>query len=207
LLIQVQLVRYLPEPGSPLIYGSVAAMLLAVAIATPLSIAAALFLTEVAPNWARQLVQPALELFTGIPSVLYGFVGLTVLVPWVGSLLRGVQKSFSPTPDFLLGTGQGMLVAGFVLAIMILPTITTTSVTLEDHAEEASGTSEASKVWRMRSQTSSVIVTHNMQQAGRVSDQTGFFLLGDLVEFGPTATIFSQPRDKRTEDYITGRFG
>ena len=52
-----------------------------------------------------------------------------------------------------------------------------------------------------------VIVTHNMQQAVRISDQTAFFLLGDLVEFGTTEDIFSQPRDKRTEDYITGRFG
>lgn len=52
-----------------------------------------------------------------------------------------------------------------------------------------------------------VIVTHNMQQAARVSDWTGFFLLGDLIEIGPTATIFSRPRDQRTEDYITGRFG
>ena len=52
-----------------------------------------------------------------------------------------------------------------------------------------------------------VIVTHNMQQAVRISDQTAFFLLGDMVEFGKTEDIFSQPRDKRTEDYITGRFG
>ena len=52
-----------------------------------------------------------------------------------------------------------------------------------------------------------VIVTHNMQQALRISDNTAFFLLGDLVEFGPTQEIFSTPRDKRTEDYITGRFG
>ena len=52
-----------------------------------------------------------------------------------------------------------------------------------------------------------VIVTHNMQQAVRISDQTAFFLLGDLVEFGKTEDVFSQPRDKRTEDYITGRFG
>src|SRR5262249_7588079 len=88
----------------------------------------ALFLTEVAPNWARQLVQPALELFTGIPSVLYGFVGLTVLVPWIGGILRGAQKNFSPTPTFLLGTGQGILIAGFVLSIMILPTITSLTV-------------------------------------------------------------------------------
>ena len=52
-----------------------------------------------------------------------------------------------------------------------------------------------------------VIVTHNMQQAVRISDQTAFFLLGDLVEFGETEAMFSQPKDKRTEDYITGRFG
>ena len=52
-----------------------------------------------------------------------------------------------------------------------------------------------------------VIVTHNMQQAVRISDQTGFFLLGDLVEFGDTDQIFSMPKDERTEKYITGRFG
>ena len=52
-----------------------------------------------------------------------------------------------------------------------------------------------------------VMVTHNMQQAVRVSDHTAFFLLGELVEFGRTDDIFSQPRDQRTEDYITGRFG
>ncbi len=51
------------------------------------------------------------------------------------------------------------------------------------------------------------IVTHNMTQALRISDRTGFFLLGDLIEFGETDQIFSNPRDKRTEDYITGRFG
>ena len=52
-----------------------------------------------------------------------------------------------------------------------------------------------------------VIVTHNMQQAARVSEATGFFLLGELVEFGVTRELFTSPRDKRTEDYITGRFG
>lgn len=52
-----------------------------------------------------------------------------------------------------------------------------------------------------------VIVTHNMQQAVRISDRTAFFLLGDLVEYGKTEEMFSNPRDKRTEDYITGRFG
>jgi phosphate transport system ATP-binding protein len=52
-----------------------------------------------------------------------------------------------------------------------------------------------------------IIVTHNMQQAARVSDQAGYFLLGELVEFGSTEQIFTNPRDPRTEDYITGRFG
>jgi len=52
-----------------------------------------------------------------------------------------------------------------------------------------------------------VMVTHNMQQATRVSDQTAFFLVGEMVEFGDTKQIFSYPQDKRTEDYITGRFG
>ncbi|MPN38879.1 Phosphate import ATP-binding protein PstB 3 [bioreactor metagenome] len=52
-----------------------------------------------------------------------------------------------------------------------------------------------------------VIVTHNMQQAARISDYTGFFLMGKLVEFGQTKQIFEKPRERSTEDYITGRFG
>lgn len=51
------------------------------------------------------------------------------------------------------------------------------------------------------------IVTHNMQQAARVSDDTAFFLVGEVVEFASTNDVFTRPRDKRTEDYITGRFG
>ena len=59
----------------------------------------------------------------------------------------------------------------------------------------------------LKSKYTVIMVTHNMQQAARVSDNTAFFLLGDLVEFGKTEQIFSTPSDKRTEDYITGRFG
>jgi phosphate transport system ATP-binding protein len=59
----------------------------------------------------------------------------------------------------------------------------------------------------LKTQYTIVIVTHNMQQAGRVSDYTGFFYLGRLVEFGPTTKIFTNPTERRTEDYITGRFG
>ena len=59
----------------------------------------------------------------------------------------------------------------------------------------------------LRKEYTVVIVTHNMQQAARISDHCAFFLLGELVEYGPTETLFSHPADKRTEDYITGRFG
>ncbi len=59
----------------------------------------------------------------------------------------------------------------------------------------------------LKSEYTIVIVTHNMQQATRVSDRTAFFYLGELVEEGPTGTIFSSPREKRTEEYISGRFG
>ncbi len=59
----------------------------------------------------------------------------------------------------------------------------------------------------LKKQYTVVIVTHNMQQAGRIADKTAFFLLGELVEFDDTVTMFNTPHDKRTEDYITGRFG
>ena len=62
-------------------------------------------------------------------------------------------------------------------------------------------------ILELRKDLTIVIVTHNMQQAARVSEATGFFLLGELVEFGVTRELFTNPRDKRTEDYITGRFG
>ena len=59
----------------------------------------------------------------------------------------------------------------------------------------------------LKNQYTIVMVTHNMQQAARISDKTAFFLLGEMVEMNDTETIFSKPKDKRTEDYITGRFG
>lgn len=59
----------------------------------------------------------------------------------------------------------------------------------------------------LRKKYTVVVVTHNMQQAVRVSDDTAFFLMGEMVEFGSTGSIFSRPRDKRTEDYVMGRFG
>lgn len=62
-------------------------------------------------------------------------------------------------------------------------------------------------IGRLKENYTVVIVTHNMQQAGRISDYTAFFLSGEVVEKGPTEELFYKPRDKRTEDYITGRFG
>jgi phosphate transport system ATP-binding protein len=62
-------------------------------------------------------------------------------------------------------------------------------------------------IFQLKSDYTIVIVTHNMQQAARVAENTGFFLMGNLVEFDATTKIFTNPRDKRTEDYITGRFG
>ncbi|MEG1087806.1 MAG: phosphate ABC transporter ATP-binding protein, partial [Cetobacterium sp.] len=62
-------------------------------------------------------------------------------------------------------------------------------------------------IQEMKGKYTIVIVTHNMQQAARISDKTAFFLTGDLVECDNTNIIFTNPKDKRTEDYITGRFG
>ena len=62
-------------------------------------------------------------------------------------------------------------------------------------------------VMELKQKYTIVIVTHNMQQAARISDKTAFFLMGEVVEFDDTEKIFSMPSDKRTEDYITGRFG
>lgn len=62
-------------------------------------------------------------------------------------------------------------------------------------------------VLELKKQYTIVMVTHNMQQAARISDQTAFFLLGEMIEMGDTEKMFSMPEDSRTEDYITGRFG
>lgn len=62
-------------------------------------------------------------------------------------------------------------------------------------------------IWELKKEYTIVIVTHNMQQAGRVSDHTAFFLSGELIEFAKTKTLFTSPKDTRTQNYITGRFG
>lgn len=93
------------------IVGSLEVTILAILISTPLSIAAALFLTDVGPKWAQSVLQPAVELFVGIPSVVYGWVGLTILVPFIRNHIGGL--------------GFSLLAGCIVLSIMALPTITT----------------------------------------------------------------------------------
>ena len=92
------------------ISGSVFVTLLSVLIGTPLGILGALFMAKVAPEWLRNVMRPAMDLYVAIPSVVYGYIGLTLLVPFLRSSF-GVQ------------TGFGVLAASLVLAIMILPTI------------------------------------------------------------------------------------
>jgi len=95
----------------PFIFGSFSTSLLAAAIAAPLGFCAAVFMVEIAPKFGRKYLQPVIELLAGIPSVVYGFVGLSVIVP----LFR----------DIFPGQGVGIAAGALVLSIMILPTITT----------------------------------------------------------------------------------
>jgi phosphate transport system permease protein len=96
------------------IAGSILISLLALVIAAPFSIASAIFMTEISDRIGQNLLQPAIELFVGIPSVVYGWVGLTVLVPFIAKV-------------FNLAYGYGLLAGAVVLAVMIFPTITSVS--------------------------------------------------------------------------------
>jgi phosphate transport system permease protein len=97
----------------PFILGTVGVMVVAAVIAAPLSIGLAIFMSEVAPAWARTITRPAMEVFVGIPSVVYGFLGLTILVPFLRTNVRGL--------GFTLGFSW--FAGSLVLALMILPTI------------------------------------------------------------------------------------
>jgi phosphate transport system permease protein len=116
----------------PFIAGTVLVTAVALLISTPLSVGLALFLSEVAPGWARSVVQPALEIFVGIPSVVWGWLGITILVPFLSDAfghkivvsLPVLGQVFS-MPGFL--TGFSWLAGSLVLSVMILPTITSVS--------------------------------------------------------------------------------
>ncbi|KJR96610.1 MAG: phosphate ABC transporter permease [Peptococcaceae bacterium BRH_c4a] len=116
-------VRWSPEPSSeqvkplvgslPLTSGSIIISFLAACISAPLSILVAVFITEIAPGWGRKIIQPTIELLAGIPSVVYGYIGLSVLVPFIRNSIGGL--GFSVLAGFL------------VLSVMILPTIISVS--------------------------------------------------------------------------------
>jgi len=105
-----------------LIIGSFVVTVLAVLLSTPISVGIAIFVAEIAPPWAGRVMRPALELLTGIPSIVYGFLGLLVIVP----LIPRVYNSITGGP--YLASGFDALAAAIVLTVMILPTITTISV-------------------------------------------------------------------------------
>ena len=98
----------------PFVAGTLAVMAVAALIATPLSIGLALFMAEIAPRWARSVAQPSMEVFVGIPSVVYGWLGITILVPFLRENFRSLGFT----------VGFSWLAGSLVLAIMILPTIT-----------------------------------------------------------------------------------
>ncbi|MDI3480363.1 MAG: phosphate transport system permease protein [Tepidanaerobacteraceae bacterium] len=112
----------------PFIAGSVAVSLLALILITPFSIGVAIFMSEISPGWGRKILQPIIEVFVGIPSVVYGWIGLSVMVPFIRNHIGGL--------------GFSLLAGAIVLAIMIFPTIASVSTdslqTLSKDIREAS---------------------------------------------------------------------
>jgi len=101
----------------PFILGTIGVMVVAAIIATPLSVGLALFIAEVAPTWARNIIRPAMEIFVGIPSVVYGWLGLTILVPFLRTNFNAVGFNL----------GFSWFAGSLVLALMVLPTIASIS--------------------------------------------------------------------------------
>lgn len=106
-----------------MIFGSFSVTALSAILATPLAVGTAIFIVELSPVVGRKVVQPAIELLVGVPSVVYGLLGLTVVVPWV-------RNHFG-------GTGFGILPAAIVLTVMILPTISSMSVNAMDAVDNS----------------------------------------------------------------------
>jgi phosphate transport system permease protein len=114
-----------PEQGllgaSRLIVGSLSVTVFAVLLSTPLSVGVALFVTQVAPLWMQRAMQPVLELFTGLPSIIYGLLGLTLLVPLLAKIENGIAGG-------IFYNGAGIIPAVLVLTIMIMPTVASISI-------------------------------------------------------------------------------
>jgi phosphate transport system permease protein len=101
----------------PFILGTIGVMVVAAIVATPLSVGLALFIAEIAPPWARNVIRPAMEIFVGIPSVVYGWLGLTILVPFLRTNLGSIGFNL----------GYSWFAGSLVLALMVLPTIASIS--------------------------------------------------------------------------------
>lgn len=126
----------------PFLYSTLLLTFLSVAFSVPLALSGAVFMAKIAPKWMREILRPAADLFVGIPSVVYGLIGLTVIVP-------GLAKMFG-------GIGYGILPAAIILAVMILPTIMSISEdairSLPGRLEEASlalGATRWQTIWRV----------------------------------------------------------
>jgi phosphate transport system permease protein len=126
----------------PFLYSTLLLTLLSVVLSVPLALSGALFMAKIAPKWMREIMRPATDLFVGIPSVVYGLIGLTVIVPALGKMTGGI--------------GYGILPAAIILAIMILPTILSISEdsirALPVRLEEASlalGATRWQTIWRV----------------------------------------------------------
>ncbi|WP_275983743.1 phosphate ABC transporter permease subunit PstC [Paenibacillus hamazuiensis] len=124
------------------LYSTMLLTLLSVVLSVPLALSGAIFMAKIAPNWMREILRPATDLFVGIPSVVYGLIGLTVIVPFLAK--------------FNDGLGYGILPAAIILAIMILPTILSISEdairALPPRFEEASlalGATRWQTIWRV----------------------------------------------------------
>ena len=172
------------------------------------------------PTWLRKQVGMVFQKANPFPMSIYdnitygpklhGVRNKTELDELVESSLRGaalwdeVKDRLKKSALGLSGGQQQRLCIARALAVK-------PEVLLMDEPTSALDPGSTMKVEELMSELKKnytvVIVTHNMQQAARISDRTAFFLLGELVEVGPTNQIFSTPRDKRTEDYISGRFG
>jgi phosphate transport system permease protein len=117
----------------PFAVGSLLLVILSLLIAVPLSIGVALYLTEVAPPWIKAPLRGVVELFLGIPSVIFGLLGLVVLVPFFATLLNNLAQFFTGVPSVnghapIFYNGSGILPAVVVISFMVMPTITTISV-------------------------------------------------------------------------------
>lgn len=176
------------------ITGSVAVTFLAVAIGAPLGLAGAIFMAKIAPNWLREIMRPATDLYVAIPSVVYGWVGLTVFIPWLRTY-------------FHAGTGFGLLASGLVLAIMILPTVISISEdsirSLPKSLEEASlalGATRWQTIWRvlLPAAIPGILTSVVLAMARAIGETTAVqMLIGNTPLmpkgfFAPTATLPSE---------------